>query len=81
MGELRVEPMFLFIKTETPLCLLLNVDERISSNCLQRRCCSSVSVRCVSGKKQISAFNLMRRLMILILLGWYESHVHSMLSG
>lgn len=69
MDELRVKLMFLFIKIETSLCLLLNVDEKILSNCLQWRCCNSVSVKCVSCKKQISAFNLMRWLMILILLG------------
>ena len=39
--ELRVKGMFLLIKIETPLCLLLKVDENILSNCLNLRSGSS----------------------------------------
>ena len=44
--ELSMNGMFLFGKFETPLCLLLYVDEYILSNSFNLRCWSSLTAKC-----------------------------------
>lgn len=49
-----VNGLYLFIKTETCLCLQFYAEEHILSNCLNFRCCDYASVKCVSCRKHMS---------------------------